>query len=461
MTKHDRTLSLERNNQLVAYVTGAATRTFPPEVLEAARRALVDVLGVIVGAHDDAPVRPVRRLVEQWRTPGNARVVFGPLTTPALAALVNGTAAHAMDYDDTHPGGGGHASAPCWSAALAVAQQRGASEMQALAAFVTGYEIMTRLGGGGPPGVGRSLQRAGLHPTAVFGRAGAAAATAVLMGLDGAQVSSAFGNAATTAGGLVGSFGSHSKPFHAGKAAMDGIMAAELAAEGFRAAPHLYEIGAKAGVLDAFLQGQEPEVPPLDFDEKWELLDNAFKLWASCRSTHPAAQAACNAAQAVAGRKISRIEAKLHPQALYVAGKLDPQTPLEGKFSVPFCIALGLRGYRLVANDFCDATMQDASVRELVPKVVCTSVEGQPPHAAHLAIVFEDGGVHQSDVEIVSGHPRNPVGWDELRAKFEGLVVPVLGAGAAAELYETAKSFGSRPGGLARIAALLEVAKEP
>src|SRR6185312_5539458 len=108
-----------------------------------------------------------------------------------------------------------------------------------------------------------------------------------------------FGIAATTAGGLVGSFGSHSKPFHAGKAAMDGIMAAQLAAEGFLAAPHLYEIGAKAGVLDAFIQKEQPEVPPLDFDARWELLGNAFKLFASCRSTHPAAQAACGAAAAI------------------------------------------------------------------------------------------------------------------------------------------------------------------
>jgi 2-methylcitrate dehydratase PrpD len=90
---------------------------------------------------------------------------MGARTTPALAALANGTMCHAMDYDDTHPGGAGHPSGPCWSTALAMAEHHGAAEGDALAAFITGFEIMARLGGGWVPGVGRSLQRRGFHPT--------------------------------------------------------------------------------------------------------------------------------------------------------------------------------------------------------------------------------------------------------------------------------------------------------
>jgi 2-methylcitrate dehydratase PrpD len=455
MTRHERMPALERNDQLTAYITGTTAREFPPEVLDAARQALVDFLAVSIGAHDDAPSRPVRRMVERWDTPGEARVFLGGLTTPALAALANATAAHAMDYDDTHPMGGGHPSGPCWSTALAVAQQRRASESEALAAFITGYEIMARLGGGGPPGVGRSLQRAGLHPTSVFGRAGAAAVAAVLMGLDRAQVSNALGIAATTAGGLLGSFGTHGKPFHAGKAAMDGIMAAELAADGFLAAPNLYEIGTKAGLLAAFLQKETPAVPPLDFDRKWELLDNGFKLFASCRGTHPSAQAAQSIAAAVAGREIARVDAKVHPNSLVAAGNLDPQTALEGKFSVPFCIALGLRGYRLVAGDFCNATMEDRAVRDLIPRIVCTPVEGQPNHAAHLDVVLADGTVLHADTAVVIGHPRNPIGWDDLREKFDGLVGPVLARQRAGKVFALGQEFGREPGALARLSSLL------
>jgi 2-methylcitrate dehydratase PrpD len=441
-----------RGSRLVAYIAGAARRNFPPEVLEAAKRALVDFLGVAVGASDDAPVRPVRRAVQAWNASGNARIFLGGRTTPALAALANGTMAHAMDYDDTHPMGAGHPSAPCWSTALALAEHHGLGEQNAIAAFITGFEIMARLGGGGPPGVGRSLQRRGFHPTSVFGRVGAAAVSCVLLRLDEDKIAYALGIAATTAGGLVGSFGTHSKPFHAGKAAMDGILAVQLAAEGFVSATHLFEL--EKGLLDAFIQDKAVEVPPLDFESRWELLRNGFKPFASCRATHPSTQAARSLASRVAGRKITKVHAKVHPNALVTAGKLAPRTPLEGKFSVPFCIALGLRGRRVVASDFNDAAMRDASVMEVVPVVQLEAIQGQAPHSAHLDVFLEGGERLHADTEIVIGHPDNPMSWDDLRAKFEGLVEPVLGARKMAALFETARRF-DQPGSLSTITALL------
>jgi 2-methylcitrate dehydratase PrpD len=459
MTKPDSTVALVRNSQLTAYVAGAPTRPIPPEILLAARRALVDFLGVSVGAWNDAPSRPVRALVDKWAAPGGARMFLGARTTPALAALANGTAAHAMDYDDTHPLGAGHPSACCWSTALAVAEQLGASETQAMWAFLTGFEIMARLGGGGPPGVGRSLQRAGFHPTSVFGRAGAAAVAGVLMRLDQAQISNALGIAATTAGGLLGSFGTHGKPFHAGKAAMDGIMAADLAAEGFLASPALFEVGRKNGLFSSFIQTENPEIPPLDFDDHWEILNNAFKLFASCRGTHPSAQAAQSVAAQIRGRTIKRVRAQVHPNALVAAGNTDPKTPLEGKFSLAFCIALGLRGYHLLPTDFADATMQDRSVMELVPLITCEAVADQPNYSAHLEIIFEDDSLLRADTEVVIGHRLNPVSWDDLRRKFDGLVEPVLGVERTGELFDVAKAFDEKPGSLARITDLL--ASEP
>lgn len=441
-----------RGEQLAVYITGTPAREFPPEVVDAALRALVDYIGVAVGASEDAPVRPVRRTVAAWNAQGGSTVFMGGRTTPALAALANGTMAHAMDYDDTHPGGAGHPSGPCWSTALAMAEHHAAGEGDALAAFITGFEIMARLGGGGPPGVGRSLQRRGLHPTSVFGRTAAAAAACVLLRLDESQVRYALGIAATTAGGLVGSFGTHSKPFHAGKAAMDGILAAQLAAEGFVSATQLYEL--EKGLLDAFIQNREVEVPPLDFDERWEILGNGFKPYASCRATHPSTQAARSLAEGVAGRKISKVHARVHPNALVTAGKTAPRTPLEGKFSVPFCIALGLRGYRVVSSDFVDATMRDAAVMDVVPLVQLEAVQGQSPHSAFLDVTLDDGERLHGETKIVLGHPENPMSWEDLRVKFEGLVEPVLGSTATPELFDAAREFGE-PDSLARLMSLL------
>lgn len=455
MSKHDLQLAQHRSSQLTAYIASAREREFPEIVREAARRALVDHLACAIGAADDAPVRPVRRTVARWNAAGRSRIYMGGTTTPALAVLVNGTAAHAMDYDDTHPLGGGHPSGPCWSATLALADELELPEDTLLAAFVTGFEIMARLGGGGPAGVGRSLQRAGLHPTSVFGRAGAAAVASVLMDLTPSQVTNALGIAATTAGGLLGSFGTHGKPFHAGKSAMDGILAAQLAADGFEASSRLYEIDAKGGLLRSLIQAQTPEVPALDFDRNWEILGNSFKMFASCRGTHASTQAAMSVAAAVAGREIAHVHARVHPGALVAAGNLDPKTPLEGKFSVPFCIALGLRGYRLAASDFSLATMEDRSVMELVPRIACEAVETQPNYEAHLDIAFADGTHLKADTAIVIGHPDNPVDWAALRGKFDGLVEPVLGRGKADEVFGLAQSFDTIPGSARRITALL------
>jgi 2-methylcitrate dehydratase PrpD len=442
-----------RGRQIATYVAGAAKRTLPPEIVDAAKKALVDFVGVAVGAVNEPVSIAVRRTVLEWQAAGKARIFLGGLTTPPLAVLANGTMAHAFDFDDTHPGGCGHPSGPCWSTALALASHHGYSEKDAIAAFVTGFEIMARLGGGGPPGVGRSLQRRGLHPTSVFGRTGAAAVASVLFGLDEEKVEYAMGVAATTAGGLVGSFGTHGKPFHAGKAGMDGILAAQLAANGFVAAKQLYELD--KGILDVFIQNKEVEVPPMDLGAHWELLNNGFKPFACCRATHASTQAARTLAERVKGRKIAKVHAKVHPNALVTAGKLAPRTPLEGKFSVPFCISLGLRGYRAVSTDFTDATMQDAAVMEIVPVVQLEAIQGQAPHSAHLDVYMADGEHLHADTDIVVGHPENPMSWDDLFSKFRGLAEPYLGAAKTEELYTCLLGF-DKPGSLAKASALLD-----
>jgi 2-methylcitrate dehydratase PrpD len=442
-----------RGRQIAQYATGALARKLPDEVRAAAVTALVDYMGVAVGAAHDAPVRPVRRVAESWGARGKARIFLGPLTTPALAALVNGTMAHAMDYDDAHQMGAGHVSCPCWSAALAVAGHLDAGEKETLAAFVAGFEVMARLGGGGPAGVGRSLHRRGFHPTSVFGRVGAAVVASVLMRLDEQATERALGVAATTAGGLIGSFGTHAKPFHGGKAAMDGILAAQLAREGFESATHLLEL--RNGLLDSFIQDHAAEVPPMDFDACWELLRNGYKPYASCRATHASIQAARALAPRLESRKITRVHARVHPNAVVTAGKMNPRTPLECKFSVPFCIALGLSGYRLVASEFNEATFRDAAVTRLLPLIELEVVKDQAQYEAHLAVTVEGGEVLRSDTDVVLGHAQNPMSAGDFHGKFQGLVEPVLGAKKGAQLYEVLNRF-EQPGTLRNVMTILE-----
>ncbi len=448
---------ISRNQQLVNYIASTTHRIHPPDVIDAAKRALVDFLAVAVGATGHACVKPVRATVMQWNAQGGARLFLGPQTTPSLAAFANGTMAHAMDYDDTHPGGAGHPSACCWSSALALAEHHHLPPAIALSAFITGYEVMTKLGGGYVMGVGRSLQRRGLHPTSVVGRSGAAATASVLLNLSAPQIANALGVAATTAGGLVGSFGTHGKPFHAGKAAMDGILSAELAANGFEAATHLYELGAlapdessdtiakekahRAGLLDVFIQDHAVEPLPLDFDQSYEIRTNAFKPYASCRATHPSIQAAISLSSKIKDRTIQRIVAQVHPNSLITAGRLNPQNALQGKFSLPFCIAMALSGYPMVDSDFTDEKLKDPVIMPLVPQVRLVAVEGQAPYCAHLTVHFHDGESLSAHTDIVIGHPDNPMSWQALETKFMGLTVPLLGDTKANALFKLAQSF--------------------
>jgi 2-methylcitrate dehydratase PrpD len=442
-----------RGEQLVSYIAGTRSRSYPADVTELALQSLVDHLAVAVGAWNDPTAQPARKLVDRWKASGKARVYMGGCSTAALAAFANGSMAHAMDYDDTHAGGAGHPGGPCWSAALALAQEHGTSEQETLAAFVTGFDVMAKLGGGWVPGVGRNLQRRGWHPTSIFGRVGAAAVACVILRLDEARIANALGVAATTAGGLVGSFGTYGKPFHSGKAAMDGILAAQLAADGFVAATHLYEL--EKGLLDVLIQDRQVKVPPLDdFETKWELRENQFKPFASCRATHSSIQAARSLASQVRGHKIAKVHAKVHPNALVTAGKTAPRTPLEGKFSVPFCIALGLTGYRVVASDFTDKAYKDPAIVDLVPRIQLEAVQDQPASKAFLEVTLENGERAYGETQCVMGHPDNPLTWDALREKFDGLIHPVLGVDKGAQLFELGRDF-LKPGSIAKISDLL------
>ncbi len=442
-----------RSEKLAHFISTAPGRVLPEEVKEAGRQALADYIGVSVAGHEDGAVQALRGLAAGWNAPGGARIFLGQKTQPAFAALLNGTMTHAMDLDDVHYAGGGHPSGPCWSAALSLSEHHNASDETALIAFVTGYEVMARLGGGGQNGVGRTLQHHGFHPTSIFGRAGAAASASVVLSLDEQQAANALGVAATTAGGLVGSFGTHSKPFHAGKAAMDGVMAAEMARSGFVSAHDLYE--AEKGILPSFLKEADFVLPELDFDKQWYVLRNGYKRFASCRATHAAAEAAQSAMDRIGNRTVTKITAFVNPIALIAAGNPAPKTGLEARFSTYCCVAMGLAGYRLSAFDFTDEMLKNPIIADLLPKIECVPVKGQSEVAARLLIDLSDGQQMEASVDIVLGHPDKPLNWAQIQDKFKGLVDPVLGASNADKLFDLITGFAKGGQSIPDISELL------
>ena len=428
----------------VNFIAAAPTRSYAPEVLDAAKMALVDWFGVALGAVNEPAAGAARRVALRWSSQGKAHMLLGPAVGPAAAVLANGTMSHCMDYDDTHLDGAGHISGPTWAVALALAEEYGKTEQEALAAYITGFEIAARLGAGG---FGRKLQYKGFHPSSVFGRFSSAATAAVLLGLNRTQIAHALGVAGTTVSGLNASFGTMSKPFHLGKAAMDGLLAADMAREGFEAATHLLD--AENGISATLVQDGSVKIEPTEFSDGLALLRNAYKPYACCKATHACVDAARKLSARVEPGLIQRIVLGASPMTLAVAAKPNPQTPLEGKFSVAYCAALGLSGYAAVESDFSESRLRDPQVRALVAKSEISEQPGTELTEGYVEVHLNDGRTLRESVPLALGNPGNPMSWAGMEGKFAGLVEPVLG-NETQPLFEALRRFET-PGTLAKV----------
>jgi 2-methylcitrate dehydratase PrpD len=376
-------------------------------------------------------------------------MVTGGVTAPALAALVNGTSAHVYDYDDTHIPTDAHFSGPTWSAVLALGQRMDATEQCLLAAFVTGFEVGAKLGG---RRLGHAIQTRGFQPTVVLGRISSAAACAVLLSLDAYWSAHTLALAATQSGGLRGSFGTMAKPFQAGRAAMDGVSSAQMAADGFEAAPEIFEQG--GGLAKAFVQDGFAEVAEPDFDAGWEILRNSFKPYPCLHGIHPSVDAAKAVCPDIGPTPIAAVRIFVGPLVPTVARFIEPTTPYEGKFSLTFCVALGLLGRDVHPRDFAPEAFTDPVIIDLMRKVEVVPVESRKMINAAIEVELADSRHLEADIPLALGHPGNPMSWQQLENKFLDLVVPELGEPRAVELANVLKQFPER-GSLSRAFSLI------
>ena len=433
---------------IAAYIAAAPDRVLPPKIADMARLCLADWLGVAIGAAEEPAGRIVREVAAGWRSEGCSTVLFGDKTAAPFAALANGTLAHCLDFDDTYVRAITHTSAPVWAAILALGEELGADESAILSAFVTGFETAARIG----DGLGEPVSARGWHGTGVFGRVGAAAAASVLLQLDSDRALHALGAAATQTGGLTASFGTMAKPFHAGKAAMDGIVAAQLAAAGFTAATGLFE--PDGGLDTALVQDRSTTFQPIDLTG-WRILENSFKPYAACHLTHPAIDAARTLAHRLGARKIASVRAEIGALAQQITGGKcgTPAAPLEGKFDLKYCIALGLHGHSVSAADFREPWRLDAAICATARRIENVVSPEMGFASARLTVEFADGSRETITVPVAKGHPGNPMDWDDMQAKFDALVSPLLGTRTDG-LFALIREFG-RGDVLAEIRAIL------
>jgi 2-methylcitrate dehydratase PrpD len=437
---------------LVGFVLDLEPASLPPAVVDAAGRSVTDWLGTAIRGAAEPLAGALATVIQATGGEPQATVLGRGLRTSALlASLANGAQSHALDFDDTHLPSIVHGSAAVMPAVLALSEWRRLPGAQALAAFVAGFEVETRLG----RVMGRPLADRGWHVTGVLGHLGAAAAAGKLLGLDAWQLPQALGIAATQAAGLEQSFGTMSKPLHPGKAAMDGLLSALLAREGFTGSTAVLD--GEGGLGATILGLTDVSAAVEDLGKRFEILDNSTKPYAACHLTH----ATIDAARAVRSRvalvaeAVAAVDCRVHPLVLKVAANPSPRSGLEAKFSVAYCAAMGLLHGDAGEAEFSDEGLRDPAVARVMERVVPSADPTLGVGGARLRVRLVDGRVLEEGVSVARGMPENPLTREELEAKFGRLARVVLPDGRVAQLLTLLRGLADLRdmGELARLAA--------
>jgi 2-methylcitrate dehydratase PrpD len=416
----------------------------PDDIRAWARQCVLDYVAcTLAGGPDELTTILLAEMQEQGGKP--AATIFGhagKLPAPS-AALVNGAAAHALDFDDVNLAMPGHPSVAILPGLLALAEEQGASGADVLTAFVAGYDLQCRIGRTIAPGHYDGL---GFHATATVGSFGAAAACAHLLRLDADRFATALGIAGTQAAGLKSMFGTMCKPLHAGKASYHGLMAARLAARGFTSRTDVLECA------QGFAHTHSPDFNPERAMETpvhgWYIRSNLFKYHAACYMTHAPIEAARKLREqhGVSADRVDRINVQLEESCDRICNIPSPRTGLEAKFSLRLTTAMGLTGVdtgRL--SSYSEQVAMDPGLVQVRDKVRLDFRTGIPNTFAEIELLLTDGtrlsARHDAGVPAVDTADQGR----RLAEKFTGLVEPLLGSARSATLIDQIERFESLP----------------
>jgi 2-methylcitrate dehydratase PrpD len=430
------------------FIAGLRYRDIPEDAIPFIHTGFTDCVGVMIaGAGETAP-----QLVRAMLAPAGdeATLLFGAGRASAPeAAWINGTAAHALDFDDV--GLRGHPSTVLVPAILAEAEAIGASGAAMMLAYAAGYETWAEL-------VRRESDQhhnKGWHPTGIFGAIGAAAACASMRRLDATQAAHAISLGASQSAGLMSNFGTMTKPFHAGRAAHAGVMSARLAEKGYTAALDTLEHpqGFLAAVSPA---GRVDRESAIEAGSVWKLARTGLsvKKYPLCFCTHRALDGMLDLLQSdrVAADKVNRVTVSTSRRNATMLRNHAPQTGLEAKFSMEFAMASALIAGRAGLAELTDGFVRRADVQALMQRVVVKQDEREDPaapgHAIYDEVTLEtEGGARPLSARVtqVRGSPELPLSREELWTKFQGCVQVGTAGVPAKDLFDALMSLERLP----------------
>jgi 2-methylcitrate dehydratase PrpD len=426
--------------RLAEFVVKTSLEECPPEAIVRVRRAALDTLGVMLAGAGEPVARIVRRVVRAEGGIALATVVGTALkTAPGWAALANGAAGHAHDFDDTNFALLGHPSVPLLSTALAAAEAEMAGGRALVLGYILGFEIDVALGTALNP----DHYTRGWHATSSIGTLGCAAAAARIMGLDLVQTRHALAIAASHASGLKENFGSMTKPYHAGHAARNGLLAAQLAREGMTASETALE--GKQGYAAAFGGANGLGDVIENLGRRWQLIDSgiAVKPYPSCALTHSAIDALIDlrTEHRLTAGDVAAVQVGVTAVVPDVLAHPRPTNALERKFSMQYCAAAALAEGRVDFGSFADGEIANADTRELMGRIAMTVDPGLPQGVeqnawSRVTVRLRDGRTLSTEPRGARGHPDTPLSDTALRDKFLGCARTVLASDEAEGIAE-------------------------
>jgi 2-methylcitrate dehydratase PrpD len=420
---------------LAAFAVSTTSRDLPLQTRTRLQQCLLDTAGVTVaGARLADSSEAIIAAITKSAGIGTTAVLGTALRLPpGDAALLNGTFAHSLDFDDTHIASGLHPGAAVVSAAFAALGDADGEDLTA--ALAVGYEVSCRVGAA----LGHGCYRRGFHPTAIAGIFGAVTAAARLQHLTADEMVSAYGLAGSMAAGSMQylSNGGHNKRLHPGLAARNALLACDIAASGVLGAASAFE-GA-LGVLHSYTEEPSADALSEGLGATWLMDGTGIKPYPSCRLTHGAIDAAL--AIRTDTDLANPIRLAISPGANMIVGgddprKREPRNSVDGQFSVIFQAAAALLDGRLDWSSY--GRLADPDVRDLLQRIEL-SVDGTLPEAGAVLTI----GSATVRVEDPSGEPGSDLSWDLVEAKFHGLTAPFLDAEARGRAVTLVRESGS------------------
>jgi 2-methylcitrate dehydratase PrpD len=432
--------------ELAKRINAMRFEQLPAEAVYWAKVGILDTLGVTLAGSTDAGTRIVARSLASGNGPS---LVFGSTARVSAldAALINGTASHALDFDDCNNTLGGHPSVPILPALFALADEHGASGRDFIAAYVAGFETECKIA----LGVNFYHYMHGWHPTATIGIFGTAAACARLLRLDDAQTATALAIAASLAAGIKANFGTMVKPLHIGHCARNGLFAALLARDGFSANAAAFEH--KQGYFEVFNGSGNYDASkilpawanPLDIVRP----GIAIKQYPCCGSTHPAIDVMIGLAREhnLKPDEVERIDSWTHTRRLEHTNRPDPQSTTDAKFSVQYCLARALVDRKVVIEHFEGDSFRDPQVRSVLARVhAAPYTTAQFPadnhFGAEVKVTLRGGKTMSAKVDQPLGRTSaNPLPPERLKEKFDNCAARVLASESVRALYAAIQDF--------------------